>query len=150
MKKTDTDSLSESPIPWQKKSESFLQSLNHTFGWKISHIPHRVSSLLQHLTVIRFWSCTVPLTPSRNFTPMGGQSTCTLSYIYAYVNKSILKLNICVRLSVSVLLHYNFKVNVILTYVNKSILKLNICVLLSVSVSLHYNCIVMHVMLQGV
>ena len=73
-----------------------------------------------------------------------------LKYIYAYVNKSILKLNICVRLSVSVLLHYNFKVNVILTYVNKSILKLNICVLLSVSVSLHYNCIVMHVMLQGV
>ena len=31
---------------------------------------------------------------------------------YFYVNKSILKLNICVRLSVSVLLHYNFKVNV--------------------------------------
>ena len=28
-----------------------------------------------------------------------------LKYIYAYVNKSILKLNICVRLSVSVLLH---------------------------------------------
>ena len=34
-----------------------------------------------------------------------------LKYIYAYVNKSILKLNICVRLSVSVLLHYNCKVN---------------------------------------
>ena len=74
----------------------------------------------------------------------------SMSPDYFYVNKSILKLNICVRLSVSVLLHYNFKVNVILTYVNKSILKLNICVLLSVSVSLHYNCIVMHVMLQGV
>ena len=67
-----------------------------------------------------------------------------------YVNKSILKINICVLLSVSVLLHYNFKVNVILTYVNKSILKLDICVLLYVSVLLHYNCIVMHVMLQGV
>ena len=35
-----------------------------------------------------------------------------LKYIYAYVNKSILKLNICVRQSVSVLLHYNCKVNV--------------------------------------
>merc|ERR1712112_285073 len=35
-----------------------------------------------------------------------------LKYIYAYVNKSILKLNICVRLSVSLLLHYNCKVNV--------------------------------------
>ena len=34
-----------------------------------------------------------------------------LKYIYAYVNKSILKLNICVRLSVSVLLHYNCKIN---------------------------------------
>ena len=33
-------------------------------------------------------------------------------YIYAYVNKSILKLNICVPLSVSVLLHYNSKLNV--------------------------------------
>ena len=34
-----------------------------------------------------------------------------LKYIYAYVNKSILKLNICVRLSVSVLLNYNCKIN---------------------------------------
>ena len=36
----------------------------------------------------------------------------SMSPDYFYVNKSILKLNICVRLSVSVLLHYNFKVNV--------------------------------------
>ena len=34
-----------------------------------------------------------------------------LKYIYAYVNKSILKLNICVCLSVSVLLHYNCMIN---------------------------------------
>ena len=35
----------------------------------------------------------------------------SMSPDYFIVNKSILKLNICVRLSVSVLLHYNCKVN---------------------------------------